>query len=192
MSGSLHSALCAFVQASASGLWVFKNSRANRGTNDQPRYPVCIVTKLSGSEEALGVGHASVRTRDVAGKVVREGDLYQETTSWRLTFSAPDDRTTRTPGDDRVHDLRDAVKAAVRQARLAGRITLNDPETNPATAFPIRSLRIDNEQNLEPQTDREPTVYRCTLSLVCTRALYAGRAVSSWISNTLTATENES
>lgn len=177
MSGQVKRALGLWVAQQVAGLHVCADDLANA----RYRYPACVVMELTHGTTPLGTGKRHLETRDpLTGFVATIGRIHVDDTTYRLTIQAPS--TSTMSGQEVVDEISSAVENAVLALKSnAGQTVLVDSGVTPSVSFPLESFRQVGRQQLDPDTDGEPVLYRSALTVRLVRLVPIQRTVEAVI-----------
>lgn len=177
MSGKINRALGMWVAQQYAGLHVCAEDVAN----DRYLYPVCVVTELTHGTTPLGAGKRHMETRDLlTGFIATVGRIHVANSTYRLTIQVPS--TTTKSGREVCDEISSAVENGVLALQSnAGQTVLVDTGVTPSVSFPLESFRLVGRQQLDPDTDGEPVLYRSALTVQLVRLVPIQRPVEAVI-----------
>ncbi len=179
MTASLKRAIGHWATLSVEDLHAYADDLAN----EKHRYPSVIVTELTHDTQSMGCGKTEYIVRDEAsGHVTATGKLHLETTQVRLTIASPSSRALG--GQEIVDRIVQQLEAVALASWLStDSLELTDPETDPPEIFTLESLKPIGRQNVPPETDRKPFLYRGALTLAVRRYVTSEREVEHVMKN---------
>ena len=175
MTGSLKTAFCLWLATNANSI---AKAIGDSQANPNFVYPECLVTELRLDTAPVGLPRAHDRVRDSHGTVTARGKLFTEETYYRLTFTAPDDASTGTPGLSRVEAARNQVRNLIKACQISrATLVMTDIEANPAVSFTVKKIEMDSIADVPSDLFQKPFLYRCALTVKLLRTTRTEQAV---------------
>jgi len=179
MSGSLVRAIGIWAATVVAGLHVY----ADDLVNVKKHYPSLTVKEISHDTRAVGCGKCTHSRRNGA-RQTHAGRLLSEKSVFRLTLATPSDRQRN--GQEIADDIIRRLENAALQTWLkTAPLELTDTECDPPELFRLEGLKPLGRQNVTPDSNGEPFLYRAALSLEALRYVNVERPVEHVIERVL-------
>lgn len=169
MSGTLERALGIKIASLVSGLSVYADDIANSAY----KIPYATLLLLTENIAPTGCGHKAVKryNSETPPELISVGDRYENSLTYRITINAV--KTTTIPGQATADGIKRDLKAALLALSLSGSpITITDTAVSPPESFVLSRLRVLSGQQVPPDYNGEPYVFRAALSIEVVMAEY--------------------